>query len=67
MNMLNLSERIISYELGEGDANDTLNLFADLVRTGMVWGLQGHYGRTAQYLMDKGYLDISGNILKDAQ
>jgi len=67
MNMLNLSERIISYEQGEGDANDTLNLFADLVSTGMVWGLQGHYGRIAQYLMDKGYLDISGNILKDAQ
>lgn len=67
MNMLNLSERIISYEMGEGDAVDTLNLFADLVRSGMVWGLQGHYGRTAQYLIDKGYLDVSGNILKEAQ
>lgn len=65
--MLNLSERTISYEMGEGDAVDTLNLFADLVRSGMVWGLQGHYGRTAQYLINKGYLDISGNILKDAQ
>ena len=61
---MNLSKRIIAYECGDGDGDFTLQLFSDLVKTGMVWGLQGHYGRTAKYLMDKGYINIHGDIIK---
>lgn len=39
---------------------ETLELFSMLLRTGQVWQLQGHYGRTAQDLIHKGVLTISG-------
>lgn len=61
---MNLTKRIIAYELGDLDGAEALQLFSDLVKTGMVWGLQGHYGRTAQYLMDNGYINIHGDIIQ---
>jgi hypothetical protein len=39
-----------------------VNLFAELVRTGMAWSLQGHYGRVAHALIEAGYLDREGNV-----
>jgi hypothetical protein len=62
--MTSISERIIAYEDGHGDVNFTLQLFSDLVKTGMVWSLQGHYGRTAKYLIDRGYINIHGDVIK---
>lgn len=56
---------IIAFEEGDASADDVLTLFAYLVRTGMAWTLQGTYGRTAQALIDGGYLDTGGNILQD--
>ena len=57
--------KIIAYESGELKAEDTLDLFAELIRTGQAWSLQGHYGRTAQALIDSGYISEKGKILKD--
>jgi hypothetical protein len=45
---------IIAYENGEMDEEEVISLFQELVDTGMVWVLQGHYGRTAQALLDAG-------------
>tara|TARA_R110000851_G_scaffold224671_1_gene377517 strand:+ start:374 stop:538 length:165 start_codon:yes stop_codon:yes gene_type:complete len=45
---------IIAYENGEMDEEEVISLFQELVNTGMVWVLQGHYGRTAQALLDAG-------------
>jgi len=45
---------IIAYENGEMDEEEVISLFQKLVDTGMVWVLQGHYGRTAQALLDAG-------------
>lgn len=47
---------IIAYESGELDEEATLALFRELVRTGMAWTLQGHYGRTARALLDAGLI-----------
>jgi len=58
-------DMIIAYESGELLAEDTLKLFAELIRTGQAWSLQGHYGRCASNLIEEGYIDKEGNILKE--
>lgn len=59
-----LVDMIIDYESGELPAENTMELFSGLVKSGMAWTLQGHYGRISQSLIDNGYLDKQGNILK---
>jgi hypothetical protein len=57
--------QIIAYEQGKLDTPAILALFADLIKTGMAWSLQGSYGRMANTLIAAGYLDRQGNILKE--
>jgi hypothetical protein len=47
---------IIAYENGELEGSDVLDLFQALVNDGTAWQLQGHYGRTAQALLDQGLI-----------
>ena len=51
----NLTSQIIKYEEDGLDEEQTIELFQQLIDTGMVWELQGHYGRTAMYMLDNGY------------
>jgi len=55
---------IIAYENGELSDNDTLKLFSILIKDGLVWNLQGSYGRTATTLIDNGYISKEGKILR---
>ena len=57
-----VTNRLIDYECGHLDGRGTLRLFSELVKTGMAWTLQGHYGRTAQALIDDGWLEADGNF-----
>lgn len=49
-------ELIISYESGELSKEDIINLFQELVNSGLAWQLQGHYGRTARDLIKMGVI-----------
>ena len=61
---LDLVGLIMAYESGELEAEKTLELFAELIRTGQAWTLQGSYGRTASQLIEAGYISTSGKVLK---
>jgi hypothetical protein len=53
-----LIDKVIAYEAGELNEDETLDLFQQLVDTGMIRGLQGHYGRTAQAIIDAGLITL---------
>lgn len=55
--------KIIDFEQGLLDQDESLELFSGLVKSGLVWQLQGSYGRTAQNLIDAGYLSPEGEVL----
>lgn len=51
---MDLVDGISRYESGELEDHETVELFQHLVNTGVVWNLQGHYSRTAWYLIHTG-------------
>lgn len=59
--------QIIAFENGEQTEADSVRMFADLIRSGTVWSLQGTYGRTAASLIEAGVIDTGGNILIDLE
>jgi hypothetical protein len=61
---MDLTDKIIAFETGELSDKQVIELFAELVRTGVAWTLQGSYGRAARQLIVGGYIDANGNILR---
>lgn len=55
--------KIVAFEEGELGYDETLLLFADLIKSGMAWSLQGFYGRTAQNFIDNEFISADGQIL----
>ena len=53
---------IMGYECGDLNDKETLELFSHLIKNGMAWSLQGHYGRTASELMARDLIDKNGDI-----
>ena len=54
--MQNLTERIVLYEQGELDEQQTIQLFQELLDSGLIMKLQGHYGRFAAQLLEAGLI-----------
>ena len=59
---MDITDKIIAFECGLLEDTGVLELFAELISSGMAWTLQGSYGRTASALIDAGYIDTNGNI-----
>lgn len=51
---MELTNKIIAYENGEMDHEEVVRLFQELITTGIVWKLQGVYGRMAAQLIESG-------------
>ena len=47
--------KIMQYENGELNDEETVELFQKLIDTGLAWQLQGHYGRTAVQFLEAGF------------
>jgi len=47
--------KIIDYESGNMTDDEIISFFQELIDSGIAWTLQGHYGRTAQSLIESGY------------
>jgi hypothetical protein len=58
-------DQMMDYEMGLLNDYDTLEMFSGLVESGTAWSLQGHYGRTATALIEDGWLNRQGEILKE--
>lgn len=52
MTMIN---QVIAYEQGELNEEGIIDMFQQLINSGMAWKMQGSYGRTAKALIDAGY------------
>ena len=52
MTMIN---QVIAYEQGELDEDGIIDMFQELINSGLAWEMQGSYGRTAKALIDAGY------------
>jgi hypothetical protein len=60
---MNIASKIIAYESGELSHAETLALFAELIKSGLAWQLQGSiYGRPAAALIDAGYITPDGEL-----
>jgi hypothetical protein len=48
-------DQIMAYEEGELGEEEEIELFQHLIDSGVVWQLQGSYGRQAAALIEAGY------------
>jgi len=51
---MNEVDKIIAYEQGELTDEEVIELFQELITSGLAWNLQGHYGRMADALIKQG-------------
>ena len=47
--------KLVQYENNELNTKEMIELFQELINTGLAWQLQGHYGRTAKRLIEEGH------------
>jgi hypothetical protein len=55
--MMSQLDKIIAFEQGDLDEEGTIELFQELIDSGLAWQLQGSYGRMAQNLIKAGYCE----------
>lgn len=56
-------EKVMRYEDGLMDREETIDFFQELVDSGEAWSLQGSYGRMAEMLIKSGFVLDTHNVL----
>jgi hypothetical protein len=59
-----LADRLLAYEMEDMGEEEYLQFFADLISSGWVHHLQGHYGRQAAWLVENGFISLEGEVLR---
>lgn len=54
---------VLAFEGGTATAKEIIDGFAELIKSGAAWTLQGFYGRTAMGLIEAGYISREGEVL----
>lgn len=62
---MDITSKIIEFESGGLNDAEVVELFAELIRNGMAWSLQGHYGRTASSMIEMNLISKQGVINYD--
>lgn len=57
-----LVDKMLDYENGDLNKEDTVDLFQELVNSGIAWTLQGHYGRAAEVMIEAGIITSKENV-----
>jgi hypothetical protein len=50
-------DKIMAFEQGDLDGEGVIQLFQELIDSGLAWQLQGSYGRIARNLIEAGYCE----------
>jgi hypothetical protein len=53
-------DTLIAYESGELTDAQTINFFAELIKTKQAWSLQGSYNRMAEAMITAGFITPEG-------
>jgi hypothetical protein len=56
---MKMIDMLMAYEDGELDSEQTVELFQNLIDSGLIFNLQGHYMRVAKELVDAGLIDLT--------
>jgi len=61
-------EKIMKYEDGGMNTREIVEMFAELIKDGSAWQLQGSiYGRPAAKFIENGYITRTGEITEKGQ
>lgn len=58
------TQMTIDYEQGELSKEDIITLFAYLIKSGLAWTLQGHYGIASRFFIDAGIISEEGDVIR---
>jgi|5B_taG_2_1085324.scaffolds.fasta_scaffold79694_3 hypothetical protein len=62
---MNFVDRIMKYESDEMCEDEVVGLFQDLLNTGVLFHLQGHYQRTASMLLHHDVISLEDKDLEN--
>ena len=51
-------DAISRYESGQMEQEEQVEFFQHLLDTGIVWSLQGHYGRAVSWMINEGLVKV---------
>ena len=63
---MDVIDGINRYENGQMDEEEQVEFFQHLVSTGTAWHLQGHYARTAHWMIQEGLVKVCLLYTSDA-